>query len=227
MTSTTRARSIASTQQVGTVSLSNSSLCRLRTFTGRAAAVAWTHFALEFSSPQKKETSRGWTSALSVFSSDSDDSDSDLSDVSDSDVSDDDLKGGGKHRKRRRQNDWRMTLLLGLALLAFIFYEEIVDAASEVRSIKRAWIEDLKKGTVAPRRALDRDVAAEQVLSTDRYGVMSPPPDPPNLDGRDDSVFRAKLEQEELSHGQTKGQLKEAHDRIFELEAKLKMLEPP
>ena len=50
-------------------------------------------------------------------------------DSDESDVSDDDLKGGGKHRKRRRQNDWRWAIVCGLLFLAFVFYEEILDAA--------------------------------------------------------------------------------------------------
>jgi hypothetical protein len=92
-----------------------------------------------FSPFQQKKDGGGWAlPGFSLFSDDSDsdynrdrdsDDDSKASDDSISDVSDDDLKGGGKHRKRRRQNDWRWAIVCGLLFLAFVFYEEILDAA--------------------------------------------------------------------------------------------------
>lgn len=183
---------------------------------------------------KKREDEGGWASAFAIFSSDSDSDDE--SDTSDSDVSDDDLKGGGKHRKRRRQNNWRCLLVCGLLFLGFVFYEEIVDAAAEVKSIKQAWVQDLREGTVSPRRALDKpgDIPGGASLLATTTEV--PPDDPTLLNEVTDPVFKAKLEarlnfmreemeragqrhvDESRSHGETKEQLRVAQEKIAQLE---------
>ena len=189
---------------------------------------------------KREDEAGGWASAFAIFSSDSD-NDSDENDTSDSDVSDDDLKGGGKHRKRRRQNNWRCLLVCGLLFLAFVFYEEIVDAAAEVKSIKQAWVQDLREGAVSPRRALDKsgipgDSSSSSSSSLSATTTEIPPDDPTLLNEVTDPVFKAKLEarlnfmreemeragklhvDESRSHGVTKEQLRVAQERIAQLE---------
>uniref|UniRef100_A0A7S0X476 Uncharacterized protein n=1 Tax=Mantoniella antarctica TaxID=81844 RepID=A0A7S0X476_9CHLO len=156
------------------------------------------------------------------------------SDSGDSDASEDAEAGGGKHRKRKRQKYWRWASIAGFALLVFVFYEEILDAAVEVKNIKRVWLADLREGATSPRRALDQPLLGkEKELADASTPFVSQAPTPPDLKGVVDA-YRGSLDRTQLTahlhqaeaatvkeamlHSHTKEQLLMARHRIADLE---------